>query len=54
MAALRQLLTTVWRPAHEHGVRSLRLFFGQLGQKHEHHPGELQVIPAEAGGGLRL
>lgn len=50
----RQLLTTVWGPAHEADVQYLRVFVGQLRQKLETDPARPRHIVTEAGVGYRF
>ncbi|WP_159719023.1 response regulator [Geminicoccus flavidas] len=50
----RQLLTTVWGPAHEHDTQYLRVYVGQLRQKIERDPAAPALIVTEPGIGYRL
>ncbi|MGO4738475.1 response regulator [Bosea sp. 2KB_26] len=50
----RQILTSVWGPAHEHDVQYLRVFVGQLRQKLEQDPTSPKLIETEPGVGYRL
>ncbi len=50
----RQLLTTVWGPAHATDTQYLRVFIGQLRQKLEADPNEPQLVLTEPGVGYRL
>ena len=50
----RQLLTTVWGPAHQHDTQYLRVYVGQLRQKIERDPAAPALIVTEPGIGYRL
>lgn len=50
----RQLLTSVWGPAHADDLHYLRVFVGQLRQKLELVPSEPRIITTEPGIGYRL
>jgi two-component system KDP operon response regulator KdpE len=50
----RELLTSVWGPAHAHDVQYLRVFVGQLRQKLEHDPNAPKLIVTEPGVGYRF
>lgn len=50
----RQLLTTVWGPAHTADTQYLRVFIGQLRQKVEADPSEPKLILTVPGVGYRL
>ncbi len=50
----RQILTTVWGPAHTHDVQYLRVFIGQLRQKIESDPADPMLILTESGIGYRF
>lgn len=50
----RQILTTVWGPAHTEDLQYLRVFIGQLRQKLKGGPGEPELIQTETGIGYRL
>jgi two-component system KDP operon response regulator KdpE len=50
----RQLLTTVWGPAHGQDTHYLRVFVGQLRQKIEADPSSPRLILTEPGVGYRL
>lgn len=50
----RQLLTSVWGPAHADDLHYLRVFVGQLRQKLEPVPSVPQIITTEPGIGYRL
>lgn len=50
----RQILTTVWGPAHADDTQYLRVVIGQLRQKLERDPAEPTVILTEPGVGYRL
>lgn len=50
----RQLLTSVWGPAHADDLHYLRVFVGQLRQKLEPVPSAPRVIVTEPGIGYRL
>ncbi len=50
----RQLLATVWGPAHVHDTHYLRVFVGQLRQKIEASPSEPSLILTEPGVGYRF
>lgn len=50
----RQILTSVWGPAHTHDVQYLRVFIGQLRQKLPCGPGPAEIIQTEPGIGYRL
>ena len=49
--AQRQLLTTVWGPAHVHDTQYLRVFIGQLRRKLEIDPSDPHIIISEPGVG---
>lgn len=49
----RQLLTSIWGPAHEHDVQYLRVFVGQLRQKIEPNPASPSLIITAPGVGYR-
>lgn len=50
----RQLLTTVWGPAHVENTQYLRVYIGQLRQKLEADPDDPKLILTELGIGYRL
>lgn len=50
----RQILTSVWGPAHSEDVQYLRVFIGQLRQKIEDNPGEPARLLTEPGIGYRF
>lgn len=50
----RQLLATVWGPAHLEDVHYLRVFIGQLRTKIERDPAQPQLIRTEPGVGYRF
>lgn len=50
----RQLLTSVWGPAHEHDVAYLRVFVGQLRGKLEADPAAPRLITTEPEVGYRF
>jgi len=50
----RELLLTVWGPAHVHDTQYLRVFIGQLRQKIEADPAEPKLILTEPGVGYRF
>lgn len=50
----RQLLGTVWGPAHVEDVHYLRVFIGQLRTKIERDPSRAQLIRTEPGVGYRF
>ena len=50
----RQLLTSVWGPAHGDDLQYLRVFIGQLRAKIERDPTNPKIIQTEAGIGYRL
>ncbi len=50
----RQILTSVWGPAHTHDVQYLRVFIGQLRQKIENDPADPALILTESGIGYRF
>lgn len=50
----RQILTSVWGPAHTHDVQYLRVFIGQLRQKLARGPDDAELIQTEPGIGYRL
>lgn len=50
----RQLLSTVWGPAHVEDVHYLRVFIGQLRSKIERDPSRPQLIRTEPGVGYRF
>jgi two-component system KDP operon response regulator KdpE len=50
----RELLTSVWGPAHAHDVQYLRVFVGQLRQKLEQDPNSPRLIVTEPGVGYRF
>ena len=50
----RQLLASVWGPAHVHDTQYLRVFVGQLRQKIEATPAEPSLILTEPGVGYRF
>jgi two-component system KDP operon response regulator KdpE len=50
----RQILTSVWGPAHTEDLQYLRVFIGQLRQKLEPNPDEPHLISTEPGVGYRL
>jgi two-component system KDP operon response regulator KdpE len=50
----RQILTSVWGPAHSQDLQYLRVFIGQLRQKLEPNPDEPHLISTEPGVGYRL
>ena len=50
----RQILTTVWGPAHGSDTQYLRVFIGQLRQKLEDDPSNPRLILTEPGIGYRV
>jgi two-component system, OmpR family, KDP operon response regulator KdpE len=50
----RQLLTSVWGPAHTEDLQYLRVFIGQLRQKLEADPEKPRIIVTETGIGYRI
>jgi two-component system KDP operon response regulator KdpE len=50
----RQILTSVWGPAHTHDLQYLRVFIGQLRQKLARVPDLAELIQTEPGIGYRL
>jgi len=50
----KELLTSVWGPAHVHDTQYLRVFIGQLRQKLEASPAEPKLILTEPGVGDRF
>lgn len=50
----RQLLTTVWGPAHGQDTQYLRVYIGQLRQKLEADPDDPKIILTELGIGYRI
>jgi two-component system KDP operon response regulator KdpE len=50
----RELLTSVWGPAHVHDTQYLRVFIGQLRHKVEANPAEPRLILTEPGVGYRF
>jgi two-component system KDP operon response regulator KdpE len=50
----RQLLTSVWGPAHADDLQYLRVFVGQLRQKLELEPDNPKIITTEPGIGYRV
>jgi two-component system KDP operon response regulator KdpE len=50
----RDLLISIWGPAHAEDTQYLRVFIGQLRQKIESDPSEPQVITTEPGIGYRF
>ncbi|MFO1014045.1 MAG: response regulator [Caulobacteraceae bacterium] len=50
----RDLLISIWGPAHVNDTQYLRVFIGQLRQKLEHDPADPQVILTEPGVGYRF
>lgn len=50
----RQILTSVWGPAHTEDLQYLRVFIGQLRQKLKRKPDDVELIQTEAGIGYRL
>jgi len=50
----RELLTSVWGPAHVEDTQYLRVFIGQLRQKVEDSPSDPKLILTEAGVGYRF
>lgn len=50
----RDLLISIWGPAHVSDTQYLRVFIGQLRQKLEHDPADPQVILTEPGVGYRF
>jgi two-component system KDP operon response regulator KdpE len=50
----KQILNTVWGPAHVDDVQYLRVLVGQLRQKVENSPAEPQLILTEPGVGYRM
>jgi two-component system, OmpR family, KDP operon response regulator KdpE len=50
----RQILTSVWGPAHTEDLQYLRVFIGQLRQKLEPDPDAPRLISTEPGVGYRL
>lgn len=50
----RQLLTSVWGPAHTGDLQYLRVFIGQLRQKLEADPDKPKIIVTEPGVGYRV
>jgi two-component system, OmpR family, KDP operon response regulator KdpE len=45
----RQILTSIWGPAHTHDIQYLRVFIGQLRQKIENDPADPSFILRESG-----
>lgn len=50
----RQILATVWGPAHTHDVQYLRVFIGQLRHKIEFDAADPALILTESGIGYRF
>ena len=50
----KQILHTVWGPAHEQDTQYLRTYIGQLRQKVEPDPSDPSVVLTETGFGYRL
>ena len=50
----RQMLTSVWGPAHAEDLQYLRVFIGQLRQKLELDPDNPKIIGTEPGVGYRV
>jgi two-component system, OmpR family, KDP operon response regulator KdpE len=50
----RQILSTVWGPAHAGDTQYLRVFIGQLRHKLEEDPSEPRIVLTEPGVGYRL
>ncbi len=50
----KELLVSVWGPAHVHDTQYLRVFIGQLRQKLETDPAHPKLISTEAGVGYRF
>jgi two-component system KDP operon response regulator KdpE len=50
----RQLLVSLWGPAHEHDTQYLRVYVGQLRQKIEKDPAAPSLIVTEPGIGYRI
>jgi two-component system, OmpR family, KDP operon response regulator KdpE len=50
----RQILSSVWGPAHVEDTQYLRVFVGQLRQKLEDEPSDPQLIQTESGIGYRF
>jgi two-component system KDP operon response regulator KdpE len=50
----RQLLNSVWGPAHSEDLQYLRVFIGQLRQKLERDPNRPELITTEPGIGYRF
>jgi len=50
----RDLLISIWGPAHAEDTQYLRVFIGQLRQKIEDDPSEPQIITTEPGIGYRF
>ena len=50
----RQILSTVWGPAHGSDTQYLRVFIGQLRQKLEDDPSNPRLILTEPGIGYRV
>jgi two-component system, OmpR family, KDP operon response regulator KdpE len=50
----KQILTSVWGPAHEHDTQYLRVYVGQVRQKIEEDPSSPVIVLTEPGVGYRL
>lgn len=50
----KQILATVWGPAHTEDTQYLRVYVGQLRQKIEEHPDDPRIILTEPGIGYRI
>jgi two-component system, OmpR family, KDP operon response regulator KdpE len=50
----KELLTSVWGPAHMHDTQYLRVFVGQLRQKLEADPAHPKILLTEPGVGYRF
>jgi two-component system, OmpR family, KDP operon response regulator KdpE len=50
----KQILISVWGPAHEHDTQYLRVYVGQVRQKIEDDPASPAIILTEPGVGYRL
>jgi two-component system KDP operon response regulator KdpE len=50
----RQILTSVWGPAHSQDTQYLRVYIGHLRQKIEERPDNPQIILTEPGIGYRI
>ena len=54
LARRRQILSTVWGPAHTEDTQYLRLYIRQLRQKIEPNPNDPRLITMEIGIGYRI